>query len=58
MSDTTQEFRITFFNGPSGGCRRIFSHTEVIAAVAIPREFRNEIKNHIGNDVNVVYLLL
>lgn len=58
MSSTVKTFQTTFFNGISKGCRKIFSHTDVISAVVIPREFRNEIKTHIGNDVNVVYLLL
>ena len=58
MSNAVKTFETTFFNGTSKGCRKIFSHTEVISAVVIPREFRNEIKTHIRNDVNVVYLLL
>ena len=52
MSSTVKTFQTTFFNGISKGCRKIFSHTDVISAVVIPREFRNEIKTHIGNEVH------
>lgn len=58
MPNRARDYHTTLFNGSFKGCRKIFSNTDVISAIAIPREFRSEIKTHIKSNVNVVYLLL
>lgn len=58
MPNRARNYQITLFNGPFKGCRKIFSNTDVISAIAIPREFRSEIKTYLKSNVNVVYLLL